>query len=306
MNISLSINPSYFCNFSCDFCYLTPAQLRDRVKLDLDVLHSRLIEVSRYFKITHVDLYGGEILALPTSYVNMMLVMIAEFCDNRINIVTNLSSTIRFDTSNVDISVSYDSDCRERHDLVERNMRRLVEPIHVLMLATQCLMSKDVDDIIRLLNDIPSVHSVEIKPYSTNQSNSHPISFVDFENFIKRWITSPVVKRFEFINDHAIRDSLYGGANAFSNDHLYITPSGDFAVLDFDLNDNEYFRSVNSIDEYIDWSTNERNRVFENSFCNKCPYLGRCLSEHLRNVQDVTNSCNGFKGLLDWYATVEN
>ena len=27
--ITLSVNPTYYCNFRCDFCYLTEEQLRD-------------------------------------------------------------------------------------------------------------------------------------------------------------------------------------------------------------------------------------------------------------------------------------
>ena len=33
--MNLSINPTYYCNFRCDFCYLTPEQLGDRQKIDL-------------------------------------------------------------------------------------------------------------------------------------------------------------------------------------------------------------------------------------------------------------------------------
>ena len=31
--ITVSINPSYFCNFRCDFCYLTSEQLGDQKDL---------------------------------------------------------------------------------------------------------------------------------------------------------------------------------------------------------------------------------------------------------------------------------
>ena len=30
MSITVSINPTYYCNFRCDFCYLTEEQLSDR------------------------------------------------------------------------------------------------------------------------------------------------------------------------------------------------------------------------------------------------------------------------------------
>ncbi len=32
--ITVSVNPSYFCNFRCDFCYLTEEQLSDQKKIE--------------------------------------------------------------------------------------------------------------------------------------------------------------------------------------------------------------------------------------------------------------------------------
>ena len=67
-NITVSINPSYFCNFRCGFCYLTPEQLGDQKKIPLAILDQRLKEISRVRKIDWVDLYGGEIGALKKKY----------------------------------------------------------------------------------------------------------------------------------------------------------------------------------------------------------------------------------------------
>ena len=55
MSMNLSINPTYYCNFRCDFCYLTPEQLGDRQQITLSVLDQRLSEVP---EINHIDLYG--------------------------------------------------------------------------------------------------------------------------------------------------------------------------------------------------------------------------------------------------------
>lgn len=305
MNIDLSINPSYFCNFSCDFCYLTPAQLRDKTRIGVDQLTAKLADVSSTFDIRRVDLYGGEICALPVDYVSDLLLAIRTMTGCRPNVVTNLSKLPSYDVTQVVLSVSYDFSHREKHEQVLRNMHRMRSPIHVLILATPGVIADDVDNMIATLNDIPSVITVEIKPYSTNQANNHQLPYVEFERFIQRWITSPVPKRFSFINEIRVNEAIRGMVNSFSNDHLYITPTGDYAVLDFDLNDREYFRSIATLDDYITWSAKERNQVFANSYCGKCEYLGRCLSEHLRDVKDMSQSCNGFKGLLDWYATLE-
>ena len=59
MNISL--NPTYYCNFRCDFCYLTKEQLNDRLTISPEHLDSKLQEVVKYEPITGMDLYGGEV-----------------------------------------------------------------------------------------------------------------------------------------------------------------------------------------------------------------------------------------------------
>ncbi len=56
----ISINPWYYCNFDCDFCYLTKDQLNDKTLLPLDILSKRLAEITTHSKIDMVDLYGGE------------------------------------------------------------------------------------------------------------------------------------------------------------------------------------------------------------------------------------------------------
>ena len=61
----VSVNPSYFCNFRCDFCYLTNEQLGDQKKISIDRLDELLSQVP---DIEHVDLYGGEIGAMKKSY----------------------------------------------------------------------------------------------------------------------------------------------------------------------------------------------------------------------------------------------
>lgn len=301
MNITLSINPSYLCNFSCDFCYLTPSQLRDNTRLSLHLLDERLREITTKATISHVDLYGGEIGTLPIQYIDDMFAVITKYYQQPINVVTNLSKMPRYNTDSVTMSVSFDFACREQHEQVLENIKSYGKPVHILMLASPCLVKQDVSYMIRTFNGIPNVSSVEIKPYSANQANILPVSYREYETFVQKWIQSEIPKQFTLVNEELLQEVILGTRNAFSNDHLYITPTGDLAVLEFDLNDREYFMALKSFDEYIEWAAIERNRVFANSYCSQCEYLGRCLSEHLRNVRDISNSCNGFYGLIKWY-----
>lgn len=297
--MKISLNPLFYCNFSCSFCYLTSAQLRDKTIIDFNVLAERLAEIPY---IEAVDIYGGEVGLLTEQQWYDMKSTIRRFYDGPINVITNLSKIHKgFLDDDITLSVSYDFSARQGSKSVMNNMRMLPKPFSILMLASNDLLKLSIDEMIIDLNTLNHLESVEIKPYSTNQANSFDVTFKDFENFVIQWIESPVEKRFDFINDILIDEALSGEYSAFSDDHIYITPQGKFAVLEFDDNDNEYFLELSSFNEYEKWVLLERARVTANPYCSSCEYFGKCLSEHLRNVIDVSNSCNGFKGLLDYY-----
>lgn len=298
MNISL--NPSYYCNFRCHFCYLTEKQLSNRTLLSIEELHQRLTEIEQYDSIDHVDLYGGEPMLLPDDYIRDLKSCLSMHGIKQVNVNTNLSG---INKSFIDpyfyISVSYDFSAREKHEQVWRNMSLLDEEFSVLMLASDQLMKLDPDEMISQFNLLANLSSVEIKPYSTNQANSLGITDRDFELFVQKWIDSTIPKNFDFVNELRIKECLDGNYNAFSDDHVYITPTGKFAVLEFDLNDREYFLELENFEEYIKWANKEKTSL--SPICQACEYKGRCLTEHYRYVKSLDNGCNGYKLLLDNY-----
>jgi MoaA/NifB/PqqE/SkfB family radical SAM enzyme len=299
--ITVSINPSYFCNFRCDFCYLTPEQLKDQKKISLYILDKKLKEISKVRIIEWVDLYGGEIGALKKDYFYGLKDTIRKYYKDKINIITNYSMLHEgFFKDDFYLSVSYDFEAREKSDLVYNNMFQSPVPIAVLILASQKVIEMNVNDMINKLNLCSSIESVEIKPYSINQANNQPVTHKDFELFVQKWIESDVKKKFDFINEGKLINSLNKQYNAFSNNHVYITPNGNFAVLEFDKDDKEYFLELSSIKEYIKWADNEPMKNISD-ICKNCKYYGHCLTEHYRYVKDLKNSCNGYKGLLDYY-----
>lgn len=299
--MNISINPSYFCNFRCNFCYLTPEQLADQKKIELTRLDQMLSEVSQHSKIKWIDLYGGEIGALKKDYFYGLRDVIRNHYADKINIITNFSMLHSgFFEEDFNLSVSYDFEAREKSDLVWQNLMRSEVPVALLILASPTVLTTDVDYMINMINCCSAIESVEIKPYSTNQANALPVTHRDFEQHIIKWLSSNVLKKFEFVNEHRIEDSLSKTYNAFSSDHIYITPNGKFAVLDFDLNDNELFTELDNFDQYLEWSCNEKNRYIS-SICKQCDHYGHCLTEHYRYVKDLTSGCNGHQYLLNWY-----
>jgi len=294
----ISLNPTYLCNFRCDFCYLTPEQLADKNKINLSVLDQRLSEVSKQQPIEYIDLYGGEISTLGDDYFYSMKEVIRKYYQGEINIITNYASPKPYmHDEDISLSVSYDFEAREKSDLVFANMLMSPVPISILILASKKVINMDVESMVQQLSMLSNIRSVEIKPYSTNQANQQEVTHKDFEDFVIKWLEMDLP--FEFENRHRIEESIKKYYDAFSNNHVYITPNGKFAVLEFDENDNEYFLELDSFDKYIEWADNEAGNN-TSDICKSCEYYGHCLTEHYRYVKDLTNSCNGYKGLLKW------
>ena len=301
MSYTISINPSYFCNFRCDFCYLTKGQLSDAKRIELKRLDELLSQVP---SIEHIDLYGGEIGALKKSYFYGLKETIRKHYEGKINIITNYSMLHEgFYDDDVYLSVSYDFEAREKSELVYRNMMLSKVPMAVLILASPKVLEKNVDEMIMMLNLCSVIDSVEIKPYSINQANSHNVTHRDFEKFVQKWLESPIEKNFIFVNQDKIEASIAKTYNAFSDDHIYITPNGKFGVLEFDSEDKEFFLELDNWNDYIEWTKKEKNNISQ--ICRECKYFGHCLTEHYRYVKDLDNSCNGYRGLLEYYENLE-
>jgi MoaA/NifB/PqqE/SkfB family radical SAM enzyme len=131
--LTVSINPTYLCNFRCEFCYLTSSHLLDKKKLSKDVLEQRLIDIQKNgYKIDHVDLYGGEIGLLPLSYLEEMDDLLKDDGNPSINIISNLSLiNPYFLKEHVELSVSFDFEHRQEHEKVLQNIIGLPRDISI-------------------------------------------------------------------------------------------------------------------------------------------------------------------------------
>jgi sulfatase maturation enzyme AslB (radical SAM superfamily) len=293
--MKVSINPSYFCNFRCSFCYLTKEQLGDQKRIDPEKLDKLLSQIPE--PLEHVDLYGGEIGALKKQYYYEIKDVIKRHYSGIININTNFSMLDeRFFEDDISLSVSYDFDAREKSDLVFQNMLMSKKPIAVLILASKDIINKNVDEMIQQLNMCSAVVSVEIKPYSINQANADHVTHKQYEEFVLKFHYSPIEKKFNFVNLDTIYAALDKEYSSWSDDHVYITPNGKFAVLEFDNNDREFFLELPSYHAFETWAWSEKRKI--SSICHNCAYKGHCLTEHYRFVRSLKDSCNGYINLL--------
>jgi sulfatase maturation enzyme AslB (radical SAM superfamily) len=299
VSFSVSINPTYYCNFNCDFCYLSESQLNDRKCTPIDVIMERLSEIDE--QITHVDLYGGEIGLLPEEYLNDLIDNIKFAYNPTVSIITNLSAIRKvFLREDIKLSVSYDFNAREKEQIVFNNMLKLERQFSILTLASELVILNDVDFMISALNSLTNLTAVEIKPFSSTTHRIQKVSDLEYEQFIIKWIDSPIEKDWQFVNQDKIEECLDGNYNAFSDDHAYITPSGKFGVLDFDSDGNESFTEIDSFDDYRNWANKEKNRGVS-EVCKSCKYFGGCLTEHYKWVVHKELGCNGYFNLLEWY-----
>ena len=159
------------------------------------------------------------------------------------------------------------------------------------MLVTPELLERDVIADIRFINSIKNIEYVELKPYSSNQSNQNNFDEAYIE-YVALWLD----------NSHktVTEQRIVYKANYFESPHVFLTPSGDFAVLDFDNNGDEYFRIID-ISDLSGILEEEANMVFSGN-CSTCQYVGVCLTEHYRKTDGVDNIyCSGGRILIDAY-----
>lgn len=301
--IKISLNPSYHCNFRCSFCYLTEAQLSDRTRLALHRLEEMLVEIKNAgYTLDHVDLYGGEVLLLPVAYLEMLRDIMMDAGAKDVEIITNLSTYVPeiVEDRGFGITVSYDFEQRPQHEHVWKNILKMNRKFTILSLGIPELLKRDPVEIIEQLNLLSNCKAWGIKPYSTNQANQIDVPYTNYEEFVKKIIEYPN-KNFMFLNEMDLSEVKGGVANSFSDDHVYITPSGKFGVLEFDDYDNEFFMELPTFNDYLGWTLTERSRVLSNEFCGTCQFSGKCNSEHLREVKSLDKSCNGFHNLIQWY-----
>ncbi len=300
--MNVSINPSYYCNFRCNFCYLTEMQLSDRKTLSIARTADLLRSIAAYDAIDLIEIYGGEVGLLPVWYLNDLIDLCLLFAPN-VSIITNLSNIHEsFLRPDVTLSVSYDFNAREKSDIVLQNILKLSRTCSIITLVTPLLMNMSPSSIISTYNNISSITDVELKPYSSNQSNQIQITNYEFDEYVKQWLELRDSMRFNFINEELIKSTLSKQRNMYSNDHVYITPSGSLGVLSFDSQGHEYFESLNDIEEYQAWCLREKQQVASNAVCNKCDYVGHCLTEHARPFLHLEqNTCDGHLGLIKWY-----
>jgi len=284
----VSINPSYLCNLRCEHCYLSNKQLSDKQTIKLEEIQQHLTNISIHKEIEHIDIYGGELSLLPDIYIYSLFDICFSFTKS-VNIISNgtIIKEWMYDTR-IDLSFSYDGSIRDKYEQSFKNISTLNRKFHILGLVSKDF---DIKEFTIHTNFLQNCETVELKPYSmSNNSIKLDLNYKFIESV--KYLLQNSTKH--IINEERIKRSLSKSYNAFSDNHIYITPNNKLASLEFNKN-IEYFKYYDDFNHFKEsWNENF------SSTCKNCEYFGNCLTEHYRDNENI-NSCSGFYYLLKWY-----
>ena len=289
--ISLSVMPSYFCEYSCKFCYLG-ALKENKEKLNIGLLNSQIKDIITKYDVEHCLVYGGEITLLRLGYLCSVFSVLSQYLHN-ISIVTMLSKLdvikhLLDKFPALQISTSYNFD--EYSKLIANRIQKLKQfykkPIVVNTIVDKKLISKSIEEVEQTFLDI-GIDAVLFLPYSKSVLNKedasqYEISFAEYEQFLIKAIHS--FKKIKILNK----------PNQAAKRSLFITPQNEYALVQYNDKLEEHFEVCRSLLNF------EYKHVQSIPVrCISCQYYeNKCMADHML-VQN--NQCNGLINLIQEY-----
>lgn len=292
-HIGLSINPTYYCNHNCSYCYLEDLR-KDKTLLDLDVLETRLRELKAYV-IDYIEIFGGSITHLTYEYMDRLLTLCNQCCDDVC--VVNDSTKLLYELQQK----------HHFHMATSYNQERGYKPIDKYVDAYLCvvlpsLLKCDVKELLNKINK--DVYFLQFYP-TKNTKDKFVISNREYCEFIIKVMEEYTNNEypFELLNMRTY-DAWYNGEyNPSIDSHLFINPNGNYCVTKY-INGYEYFYNFESLSE-LDNLIKEEEKEFKYNRCILCEHNGHCLAEHL-NDWDKNDVCCGLTPIMNWYKEYKN
>lgn len=294
-SLTLSIMPTLHCDYNCPYCYLGDKR-KDKSLLDLYELEKLLDEIRSSYRISVVNLYGGELSLLNHNYLNDLLCAV---CTNRLSLTTNLQdeNIINFCLArNVKINVSLNEErdhYKETLSKVRKYKNTKIMDLSVVVLPS--LVKKKPSELYKFYNDI-GLDVLFIQYHkSINNQLRYDISLEDYSNFLYEFILeykkhdnpSFNIENLMIYNDKLYRPNI--------DSYLFINNKCKLCTVTFKDGIERYIE----FDSLSDWQKychkeNERYKVL----CSSCKLFGRCKAEHLETFNN-TGECSGLKCLLN-------
>jgi hypothetical protein len=228
----------------------TQCQLGSKDLLPIPVLAGRLEDIlNSGYRIGQVEIDGGELTLMPEEYLYSLKWILHYYGITDIVLITNLTSI----TSSVimddqfSLAVSYDFEHTEQQEKVWNNLVNLQRPFSILTVACEDVVKSNPTSMVEEINSLHHCLSWEIRPYGLKKNV--------FDDFIKS-ISDQPNKRFQFYNTEVPQETIKRPYGEFSGLVLHITPSGQYGLVEADLEGNEYLLETNNLFQYLDRISN--------------------------------------------------
>lgn len=285
-NIYLIICPTYKCNLSCQFCYLTNFNKNDL--LDLQKLEKQLKQISIQFNIKQIDLYGGEITILQKQYLNNLFSICLKYVKT-INIVTNLINLIdQFYDDYTNINVGWDYIYKQNNQKALYNIKKLYlktnKKINIIMSSNKLYKSKKI--VLQILNNLP-IYSFKYIPYIKTKYTNEQMDLYNYQETVKYFIKHPIKPI--FYNKILLQNGIIQ-----QNNHLFITPNNKFACIKY-INNQQIIYEYQHFNKII----NLQSKIPIKCLC--CQNKLQCQSQHIYSYLNTNYDCIGLYKLIDWF-----
>lgn len=310
-DITVSIMPTYMCNNNCYYCYLERSVRETRqAPLNRLTLKRRLEEIQRNYNISTVEVYGGDLSLLPPSYLSELINTYSKYiedkdCAHFTMSDVGLALALGIKERNVNVSIN-----PERLDfIVALNTIKKYPRVGAISVVTSRLLECPIDYVFKWFTNFRG--ELTLMPYN----NYSPGAIVDYVsnyeycsfviNFMQYYLNNRDKAKFKLTNITMLQDCIRGIYNPSMRNNIFITPSGDFACVDFDDRGYEYFHTFNTLDKWASRCSQED--IDRASRCGICENFHCCMAEHFKRDDQIRNwekfhgdICNGYKSLITW------
>lgn len=307
-NITVSIMPTYKCKNGCNYCYLTEIDKESGEPCwnFLNKLYKKLNEVVKKYKITTIELYGGDLSLVQFSMLKEIVSICRCYCKNIHVTWGDIEKAHELGFSDEQINISINP---ERRDFLDNVCKIKKNPnLGAITVVTPTVLNFFEENILNWYNEFNG--NITFMPF--NNKSITPVSYVtnySYSHFMIRILSYYFEHRsqynFNITNIIMLRDCLKGLYSPAMRNNIFITPSGNFACVDFDDIGVEYFYAFPSLDLWEQrCSTEEIDRV---QYCGTCENYLNCMAEHFKTPSQISkyglelgDTCNGYPLLVQW------
>lgn len=290
---NISIMPSFYCNYSCEYCYLGNLT-KNKNLLSLEKLLTRLTELQKEYIIESSTIYGGEISLLDDSYLYDLYQLIKNI---KPTFITNFSNTkiLEFcllNNCNCGISLNKERPFYEKTLLNLKNFKHLpIISLSVVVLPS--LLNENVFTLLDMYEELGfDVNFIQYHP-SIYSKKVYNITTKDYILFLDKIIHEKNKHNYKFTicNEIILRDSKY---SPLADSFVFLNPNGNFSSIKY-KESIEYPVEFQTLQQWKDFCNEEK--IWYNKNCKDCKYFTKCKAEHLIEIDKPY--CSGLYYLLN-------